>query len=105
MTRVGRNSPADFALQEPSATRRAVSLACQPSRPTGSHVVSLSLNNVFRPTFTRYASRLRNSQVAKLSVKTAIMAIGQVLFRISRGGISLRNTPLVTTIMYRRGLA
>ena len=49
--------------------------------------------------FASHASLLRNSQVARLSVNTAMIAIGHVLFRISAGGISFRNTPLVTTIM------
>lgn len=52
-----------------------------------------------------YVSRLRNSQVARLSVKSAIIAMGQVLFRISIGGMSFKKTPLITTMMYRNGFA
>jgi hypothetical protein len=52
-----------------------------------------------------YASRLRKSQVAKLSVQSAIIAMGQVLFRISIGGMFFKKTPLITTMMYRKGFA
>jgi|SRR5208282_2710059 len=52
-----------------------------------------------------YASRLRNSQAARLSVKSAIIAMGQVLFRISIGGMFFKKTPLITTMMYRNGFA
>jgi hypothetical protein len=91
---------------KPSVICRTVNLACQPpNRLTRCLAVAQQRVSPYLREPPTYASRLRNSQVAKLSVKTAMMAIGQVLFKISRGGISFRNTPLVTTIMYRRGLA
>lgn len=46
-----------------------------------------------------HAKRLLNNQVASVNVNTAMMAMGQVLFRISTGGMSFRNTPLITTMM------
>jgi hypothetical protein len=64
-----------------------------------------SASRISHSAFSAYANLLRKSQVAKLRVKTAMIAIGQVLFRISSGGMSFRNTPLVTTIIYRSGLA
>ena len=43
--------------------------------------------------------------MARLSVQSAIIAMGQVLFRISIGGMFFKKTPLITTMMYRKGFA
>jgi hypothetical protein len=49
--------------------------------------------------FFPHARRRRKSHVANANVNTAIMAICQVLFRISMGGMSFRKTPFITTMI------
>jgi hypothetical protein len=70
------------------------------SKPARSNVIR-NRNDGRAEFFARpcQASRFLNNQVAKVKVNTAIIAIGHVLFRISRGGMSFRKTPFITIMM------